>query len=80
MVCWDAMATRRTTTRTTPTPRAKQKREMTWAERIAALGDQISDEELANIPTDAARNLDHYLYGAPKQDWARRRMDCPILV
>ena len=24
-------------------------------------------EELAKLPTDSARNHDHYLYGAPKQ-------------
>jgi len=36
--------------------------------RIAAIGAGISDAELARIPIDAARNLDHYLYGAPKQD------------
>jgi hypothetical protein len=34
---------------------------------IVRLGDSIPKEELANIPTDLARNLDHYLYGAPKQ-------------
>ena len=31
------------------------------------LGQQIPKEELANIPTDFARNIDHYLYGSPKE-------------
>ena len=30
------------------------------------LGRQIPDEELAKIPTDLSHNLDHYLYGSPK--------------
>jgi hypothetical protein len=52
-----------------PTKRSgPEKRELSSAERIAAIGARIPDEELASIPTDAARNLDHYLYGAPKQD------------
>ena len=29
---------------------------------------QIPDEELARIPPDFSRNLDHYLYGAPKHE------------
>jgi hypothetical protein len=52
-----------------PTKRSRpEKRVLSSAERIAAIGARIPDEELASIPTDAARNLDHYLYGAPKQD------------
>jgi hypothetical protein len=51
-------------------PQAKRPRRRvpSLSQKIAALGDQIPEEELANIPTDSARNLDHYLYGAPKQD------------
>lgn len=44
------------------------KRELALWEKIVARGKRIPDEELARIPTDGARNLDHYLYGAPKQD------------
>jgi hypothetical protein len=35
---------------------------------IIRLGDSIPKAELVDIPTDLARNLDHYLYGAPKED------------
>lgn len=27
----------------------------------------IPEEELAELPADAAQNLDHYLYGSPKK-------------
>ncbi len=50
------------------TARRKPKREMTLWEKIEARGKRIPPEELANFPTDGARNLDHYLYGSPKQD------------
>ena len=33
---------------------------------IVELGMTIPDEELAAIPKDFARNLDHYLHGAPR--------------
>ena len=36
-------------------------------DRIVELGKQIPPEELANIPPDFAKNIDHYLYGAPKE-------------
>lgn len=45
----------------------KAKREPNVFERIAALAEHIPAEELAGIPTDSARNLDHYLYGSPKR-------------
>jgi len=35
-------------------------------EVIAELGSQIPASEWEKVPSDAARNLDHYLYGAPK--------------
>jgi hypothetical protein len=35
---------------------------------IVELGKQIPEEELAKIPRDFAKNVDHYLYGAPKVD------------
>lgn len=38
-----------------------------WRE-IVALGESIPPEELEIWPRDGARNLDHYLYGAPKDD------------
>jgi hypothetical protein len=33
---------------------------------IAELGESVPEEEWAKVPTDGARNLHHYLYGAPK--------------
>ncbi len=45
-----------------------RKSQLTLAERIAAIGARIPEDQLKDIPTDAARNLDHYLYGSPKQD------------
>jgi hypothetical protein len=35
---------------------------------LAKIGEQIPKEVRATIPRDAARNVDHYLYGAPKED------------
>jgi hypothetical protein len=46
----------------------KPKRELTLWEKIEARGKRIPAEELARLPTDGARNLHHYLHGAPKQD------------
>ncbi len=34
-----------------------------WQEHL----EDIPEEELDKIPTDASLNLDHYLYGAPKK-------------
>jgi hypothetical protein len=36
-------------------------------ERIQQLGASIPDEEWEKVPRDLAKNLDHYLYGAPKE-------------
>jgi hypothetical protein len=37
-------------------------------ERLAAIGQRIPPEERAGHPRDGARNLEHYLYGAPRED------------
>ncbi len=37
-------------------------------EAALELGASVPEEEWAKVPTDAARNLHHYLYGAPKED------------
>ena len=58
----------RTTKAKPRTARAKKKRELTLAERIIEIGKRIPPEELARHPRDGARNLEHYLYGSPKQD------------
>jgi len=49
------------------TARRKSVQKPFW-EKIAERGKRIPPEELANVPTDGARNLHHYLYGSPKQD------------
>jgi hypothetical protein len=35
-------------------------------ETIIEIGKSIPEEEWEGIPTDLARNLEHYLYGSPK--------------
>jgi hypothetical protein len=37
-------------------------------EVIEEVGAQVPDSEWAKVPRDLAKNLDHYLYGAPKQE------------
>jgi len=37
-------------------------------ERILELGASIPEEELEKVPKDLSINLDHYLYGAPKEE------------
>jgi hypothetical protein len=36
-------------------------------ELLAGLGHGVPAEEWEKLPTDLARNVDHYLYGAPKR-------------
>lgn len=38
-----------------------------WWEKAIARAERIPPEDLARLPTDGARNLDHYLYGSPKK-------------
>jgi len=45
----------------------KPKRELTLAERIAAIGAKIPADERAGMPRDGAANHDHYIYGTSKQ-------------
>lgn len=35
-------------------------------EEIERLSNQVSPEEWAKLPTDLSENIDHYLYGAPR--------------
>ncbi|MEI9979386.1 MAG: type II toxin-antitoxin system ParD family antitoxin [Edaphobacter sp.] len=37
-------------------------------ETIAGLGQEVSQEEWAQVPSDLARDLDHHLYGAAKTE------------
>lgn len=36
-------------------------------DKLDDLTKDVPDEEFASLPVDAAENLDHYLYGAPKK-------------
>ncbi len=36
--------------------------------RVVQLGNEIPEDELLKIPTDFSRNLEHYLYGSPKEE------------
>jgi hypothetical protein len=45
---------------------AKKSPRTMWDD-LADIGRRIPDEELARHPRDGARNLEHYLYGAPKR-------------
>lgn len=38
-----------------------------YLDHARGIAERIPDEELARLPDDGAANLDHYLYGAPKQ-------------
>lgn len=51
-----------------PSAKRKPRRELTIFEKIAKLGEDIPDEELAKHPPDFARNFHHYMHGHPKQD------------
>jgi hypothetical protein len=37
-------------------------------ETVVAIGARIPDEEWEKVPKDLSKNLDHYLYGAPKEE------------
>lgn len=37
-------------------------------ERVADISAQVPPEEWAKLPKDLSKNVDHYLYGAPKED------------
>jgi hypothetical protein len=59
------------------------------SERFAELRRAVPEEELACLPDDLSESLDHYLYGAPKEDgvpglpassnrrWAQRQVSVP---
>jgi len=36
--------------------------------RLMEIGAQVPDEEWAKLPRDLARNFEHYMYGAPKEE------------
>ncbi len=50
---------------TVPQPTAEQSQPPIW-EIIENIGKSVPDEEWARVPSDLSKNLDHYLYGAPK--------------
>ena len=37
-------------------------------ERIVEIGAAVPSEDWARVPRDLSKNLDHYLYGAPKEE------------
>jgi hypothetical protein len=37
-------------------------------ERVADISAQVPLEEWAKVPKDLSKNVDHYLYGSPKED------------
>jgi hypothetical protein len=47
---------------------AKPKRERSIWAKVEALGRSIPAAERSRHPHDGARNIEHYLYGGPKQD------------
>jgi hypothetical protein len=38
---------------------------LSWIDEIRA---QVPDEEWKKLPTDLSKNIDHYLYGCPKDE------------
>ena len=40
---------------------------LSLAERLAALAEQIPEEDRAGLPEDGAEQHDHYIYGTPKR-------------
>jgi hypothetical protein len=39
-----------------------------FLQRIAKIRESIPKEEWQKLPRDFAKNVDHYLYGSPKED------------
>ena len=37
-------------------------------EAVVEIGESVPDREWAKVPRDLSKNLDHYLYGAPKEE------------
>ena len=37
-------------------------------ERVVEIGAAVPSEDWARVPRDLSKNLDHYLYGAPKEE------------
>lgn len=37
-------------------------------ELVVEIGAQVPEEEWAKVPSDLSKNVDHYLYGALKDD------------
>jgi|CXWL01.1.fsa_nt_gi hypothetical protein len=57
--------------KTTPRPRqpaAPKKLKRTFWDDLADIGNSVPDEEWAKLPTDLAKNFDHYAHGSPRQD------------
>ena len=50
-----------------PEPGRDPNRPPLW-ERIAAISASVPMEEWEKLPRDLAKNFDHYLYGAPREE------------
>jgi len=37
-------------------------------QRIVEIGEQVPEKEWEKLPKDFARNFEHYMYGAPKEE------------
>lgn len=44
------------------------RRDPTLLDDLLAIAAGIPEEDLARLPKDGSRNLEHYLYGTPKKD------------
>lgn len=49
------------------TESSSSRRRPIW-EAALEIGSSIPDSEWAKVPADLSKNVDHYLYGAPKSD------------
>jgi hypothetical protein len=42
-------------------------KKQTLLEKLAVISSRVPDEIWETLPTDGAKNIDHYLYGSPKR-------------
>jgi hypothetical protein len=49
-------------------PQAGHAQAQAFLDRIAKIRESIPKEEWQKLPSDASKNVDHYLYGSPKED------------
>lgn len=54
--------------RTKPRSKSKPKSEGNFWRELAKIGEAIPASERVGKPTDISKNVDHYLYGSPKEN------------